>query len=166
MKVTDYLKREGITKTELSLWLGVNKSLVGRWEDIPEKHMATLDARLPEGIVSRDWSVREDRLHWRVKMPNGDIRVMKYGHGSEWDYEYSMGKIDFIRGLIKQLGGVGAVIEWVKPVMFPSQFIHDVHKDCVCPNVVDMRKARIEGGKPVPVRVFPFGERSNEVWKS
>lgn len=155
MKMTDYLEQEGITRTELSKRLGVSKAAVGKWDEIPENHMQKLDEKLPDDVAYRDWWVRDDRLFWRIMNTNGTYRIEEYGHGSEHDYEYSMGKIGFIRDLVKN-HGISGTIEWVHGVNFPSQFIHDVAKDCVCPNVVDMRKPTM-GGKPVPKRVFPFG---------
>ena len=162
MKLSEYLKENRQTKTGLATWLGINKSLVGRWDEIPEKYAVMLESKLPEGVVARDWCIRKDHLNWKVMAPNGEIRVKRYGHGSEWDYEFSMAKIDFIRSLIKQLGSVGGVIEWIRPVEFPASFIADVSKDCVCPSVVDMHKNKVDGGKPIPVRVFPFGPRVDE----
>ena len=153
MKLEDYLNEMNCTKADLGKRLGVSKALVGRWDEIPEKYQKILDEELPDDIHHRDWWVRGERLYWQVDS-RGPIR--DYGHGSEYDYDFSMAKIDFIRRLIKQLGSPQAVIEWVKPVEFPNEFILDVHKDCVCPNVVDMRKGE---GRAVPTRVFPFGER-------
>ena len=158
MDMTEYLTGKNWTKTDLAKRLGVSKALVGRWEEIPEKYQKVLDSELPEDIAYRDWWIHKDHLHWGMMGKAGRLNVHTFGHGSEFDYNYSMAKIEFIRKLLKQLGSVQAVVEWVHPVEFENQFVKDVKEDIVCPNVVDMRKPPIEGGRPVPKRVFPFGD--------
>jgi len=149
MKLSSYLESRGWTKSDLAKRLGVSKVLVGKWDEIPEKYLEVLEADLPEGVAYRDWWTRGDRLFWKV-----GSEVREYGHGSVWDYEYSMAKIDFIKDLLRSLGSVQAVVEWIG--MFPAEFIRDVEKGVVCPNVVDMKKPRLEGGDPVPQRVEPW----------
>ncbi len=156
MKVIDFISARNWTKTDLAKRLGVSKALIGKWDEIPEKYLKELEEDLPEGIAERHWWVREDKLHWG-QMGTRGLRVDVYGHGSEYDYDYSMAMINHIRSLLDLHKEVQAVFEWVNPTAFPRAFIEDVKKDCVCPNTVDMRKQ--EGGRPIPIRVFPFGER-------
>jgi hypothetical protein len=140
MKMADYIAKRGWTQKDLADRLGVSKALVGRWDDIPEKFWDKLKVDVP----GRAWWVEGDRLHFRGS---------SYGHGSQWDGEYSAAKIDHIRSVLKQVGSVQGAIDWVHPVTFPSGFIQDVQKDMVCPKVVDM--VVNERGNEIPVVVVP-----------
>lgn len=165
MNLDEYLSSTGITKTDLAKKLGVSRAAVSQWKEIPEKWMKVLSGEveepvnlpdvpleepveLPEGVVSREWRVVGDKLEWC-----GGV----FGHGSEWDYNYSPSRITYIRGLLKQMGSVQAVYEWIQPVQFDKAFIKAVHEDRVCPIVIDMLAPKV-GGRPVPKRVYPFGE--------
>ena len=165
MKLSDYLVERGLTQKDVSELCGVSMAAVSQWESIPEKRFEALkiapEVELPDDVAYRDWWVRDDRLHWKI-----DGEVFSYGHGSENDYDYSHAKIEFIRELLKKVGGSGAVIEYMRPIEFPSDFIRDVEKGNICPNVVDMMKPEIEGGRPVPKRVYPFGEQNGQRIKS
>ena len=78
-----------------------------------------------------------------------------FGHGSDWDYSYSPAKISYIRRLIKQMGSVAAVFDWVQPVQFDRSFIQAVADNTVCPIVVNMVDLG-NGGRMVPKRCYPF----------
>jgi len=163
MKLSDYLSSEGISKSELAKRLGVSRGAVSQWVDIPEGHMKALnesrepeDAEIEESVpapegwefLSRNWRIKGEKLIWQ-----GGI----FGHGSDWDYNYSPARIFQIRRLLKDLGSVAAVLEFSGAVQMDAGLLNDIQKDIVCPIVVDMMKVRIEGGRPVPKRVYPFG---------
>ena len=167
MRVDEYLSQEGISKAGLAERLGISRAAISQWDEIPEKWMKALageieervylpdgneaDASVPSvGVASRQWKVVGDKLHWQ-----GGV----FGHGSEWDYNYSPAKIRYIRGLLKQMGSVQAVYDWIQPVQFDRGFIEAVHKDVVCPIVVDMVFTKV-GNVPIPKRVYPFGDKS------
>lgn len=167
MLLSDYLAVEITTKAELSRRLGVSKVAVSKWVEIPEKHLKVLMGEIeepvnldkvskedascpPVGVASRDWRVEGEKIHWQ-----GDV----FGHGSEWDYNYSASKILHIRELLRQMGSVDAVFNWLQPVQFGKDFIDAVKKDLVCPIIVDMVYPKI-GDRPIPKRVYPFGENS------
>ena len=163
MLLSDYLNESGETKASLSRRLGISAPAIQKWVEIPEKYLLQLsipEATEPEiqnseegddwEFHSRSWKVKDDKLIWQGA---------SFGHGSEWDYNYSPAKIFHIRGLLKQLGRVQAVYEWVQPIAFDRSFIEAVHKNEVCPIVVDMKK---RGGIIIPKRVYPFGEQDGQ----
>ena len=164
MKIQQYLAQENMTRAELAKKLGVSRAAVYKWDEIPDKHLKILmgeieepvnlskvdeeDASCPPiGVSERNWKIVDDKLHWQ-----GEV----FGHGSDWDYNYSPAKILHIRELLRQMGSVEAVYNWIQPVQFEKDFIEAVSKDLVCPIVVDMVFPRIEGGRPIPRRVYPF----------
>ena len=130
MLLTDYLTENGKTKAGIAKELELSPSAVSQWKEIPEKWMQ---------VLKGGWAVHKDRLYWQGST---------FGHGSDWDYNYSPAKIFHIRGLLKMLGSVSAVVDWVHPVQFEREFIQAVKDDNVCPKVVDNES------KPV----YPFGE--------
>ena len=163
MKVDKYLESEGLNKSELASKLGVSRAAISQWDEIPDKHLKILMGEIeepvnlskvdeedascpPVGVSERNWKIVDDKLHWQ-----GEV----FGHGSDWDYNYSPARISYIRDLLKRLGSVQAVYDWIQPVQFEKDFIEAVSKDMVCPIVVDMVFPRI-GGRPVPKRVYPF----------
>ena len=163
MLLSEYLESEKTTRAELSRRLGVSKAAISKWEEIPENHLKILmgeieepvnlsevdekDASCPPiGVSARNWKIVDGKLHWQ-----GSV----FGHGSEWDYNYSPAKIIHIRELLKQMGSVEAVYNWIQPVQFDKDFIEAVSKDLVCPIVVDMVFPKI-GDRPIPKRVYPF----------
>jgi len=170
MLLKDELKRFGVSQGRLAEALGKSRATINRMrdEEASEEVLSALRilAELPEKLASggaievevntplydyfkeRAWDVRDGKLHWLG---------MSFGHGSEYDYEYSPAKIEFVRGLLKQHGSVAAAFGWLQPVEFPRVFVEDVSKGKVCPCVVDMKPPKLEGGRPIPVRVFPFG---------
>jgi hypothetical protein len=153
-----------MTRADLAKKLGVSRAAVYKWDEIPDKWEKVLmgeieepvnldkvseeDASIPPvGVASRDWRVEGEKIHWQ-----GEV----FGHGSEWDYNYSASKIGHIRGLLERMGSVDAVYNWIQPVQFGKDFIVAVSKDLVCPIIVDMVYPKI-GGSPIPKRVYPFG---------
>jgi len=130
MLLSEYLERTGKTKAGISRELDLSASAISQWKDIPEKWEKVLDG---------GWAVHKGRLYWQGST---------FGHGSEWDYNYSPAKIFHIRRLLEELGSVQAVWEWVQPIAFERDFIQAVKDDVVCPIVVDASKER----------VYPFGE--------
>ena len=142
MKLDKWLEIHGKSKADVARILELSRAAVTKWDEIPEKWLGVLDG---------GWLVHKDRLYWQGST---------FGHGSEWDYSYSAHKIFFIRQLLKDLGSVQAVSEWVSPVQFGSGFIQAVKDDVVCPMVTDMVEGRIKGGKAIPKLVYPFGDKS------
>ncbi len=154
MTLSQELDRAGITRGQLAEKLGVNRKTVTRMgEKVSEEVLKILSEFSGEDLEfhSRGWKIKDEKLHWQG---------MIFGHGSEYDYEFSASKISHIRRELKvRDNDVTALMDWLGGVGFPREFVQDVKDNRVCPNVVDMRKPHIEGGRPIPIRVFPFGER-------
>ena len=138
MLLSDYLALHNKTKADISRQLNLSASAVSQWQEIPGKWL---------NVLKGGWTIHKGQLYWQ-----GGV----FGHGSEWDYSYSPAKIYHIRRLLNQMGSVAAVADWVKPVQFDRSFIQAVKDNAVCPIVVDMVDASIDGGKRIPSRVYPF----------
>lgn len=108
---------------------------------------------LPFRVVRRRWKIDGDKV-WFL----GDL----FGHGSEWDFEYSAAKILHIRRLLKhgdvasvasELSGLGGFIDGKWVPAHPAKMVQDVKNNVVCPRIVD----EVEGpGHSIAVGVNPW----------
>ena len=87
-----------------------------------EKDESIIVGKPKDGLM---WSVRGDKVTWLGS---------EFGHGSEWDYNYSAAKIFHIRRLLEQIGTIQGVMDFCNGI-FENSFIQDVSKNCVCPNI-------------------------------
>ena len=163
MKLSDYLETEGITAAELSRRLGISKAAISKWDEIPEKWLGVLSEIKRQEIMEKEGRVilqdnggsmpkyvsvdladgkdeaiiygkTEHGIAWFISGDKITWLGSEFGHGSEWDYNYSAAKIFHIRRLLEQVGSVQGVFEFCNCI-FEKDLIRDVSKNVVCPNI-------------------------------
>ena len=151
MKLSDYLESEGISAAELSRRLGISKAAISKWDEIPEKWLSViLNAQdLSEAIDKKYPDKTEEKpkgskgvihgkskhgLPYSVKGNKVTWLGSEFGHGSEWDENYSADKILHIRKLLQNTGSIEGVFEFCGG-MFEKSLIIDVSKNNVLPRI-------------------------------
>lgn len=160
MKLSDYLESEGISAAELSRRLGISKAAISKWDEIPEKWFTVLsitDESLKDFSIKRALSPKDDPpvenkvnigvdkdkvihrkskhgLPYSVKGNKVTWLGSEFGHGSEWDENYSADKILHIRKLLQNTGSIEGVFDFCGG-MFEKSLIIDVSKNNVLPRI-------------------------------
>ncbi len=192
MKLDTFCKESGWSKADVSRKLGVSRQAVGQWDEVPEKWAKVLEGCMgmdpgapdfvdtalamgkagvkdlvAEGLLDDGGEISSGlkvvRRRWRVEGDRVCFLGEWYGHGSEWDFEYSPAKINHIRRLLKhgtvrsvteELSGLGGFIDGKWVPAHPERMVRDVKDNVVCPRIVD----EVEGpGRSLVVAVDPWG---------
>ena len=142
LTVEKALRLTGLTRAELARKLGISKQAASKWVDVPAKWVPVIHAMVAgESSVAHQIEVAErsveDVPSWVKNEPKRKPKKRRfkgYGSGSKYDGVYSRMKIDHIRNLLEERGGdVDAVFNYIQPIQWDKQFIHDVSVNKVEP---------------------------------
>jgi len=152
------LKKVGLTKQDLADRLGVNYRTVLRMGDEVSAEVSQLlagvlsapDDELPEEldepvelssvlsrrVMSRGWKLLGEKVRWLGS---------DWGHGSEWDFEFSAAKLSQVERMVNP-----------RESGLSDEAISDLKKGILCPIIVDEIESKYVNSEGYRLRNVPF----------